>query len=102
MPIVVLRYVALGRYEYAMRIDEDAIVHKFGVNPLHAMQRNHAVYGYALEKREEHFETVFTFDTWLRQAYNIDYDRKIYFTNIFISRVDWWRRSVPCFQISLP
>jgi hypothetical protein len=92
---------ALSLYDYAMRVDDDVIIQQFLMaNPFIHLMSTGAVYGYGLNTEEKHAETVLTMDPWLR-AYvaerrirptqPLDVTR-IYFTNFFVTRVDWWHQ----------
>ena len=105
-------YRELANYEYAMRVDEDVCVQRFETNPFAVMRERRLVYGYGLLTAERHYETVLTMPPWVRQFAlreglappaphwdDLVYaDRSpsrlpgqaIYFTNFFVSRVDWW------------
>jgi len=55
---------ALSAYTYAMRVDDDVLVHKLG-RVLHTMDASNAAYGFALYTKERHGETVVTMNRWL-------------------------------------
>lgn len=88
----------MRNYEIVMRIDEDVMVHRMERNPFqHMKAHSDVVYAYALETKEGHDETVQTMQIWMDRYTNrmgrgrIDV-RYMYFTNVFLSRVDWWLR----------
>ncbi|KAL1499219.1 hypothetical protein AB1Y20_013726 [Prymnesium parvum] len=94
-------FKALALYEYAMRVDDDVCVRNFGSNPFLFMQQRELVYGYAVVQTDEsHAETLATLPLWLSSHLananlTTQYEvhklvSPIYFTNFFISRVDWW------------
>jgi hypothetical protein len=86
----------LRRYTAVMRIDEDVLVHRMGP-PFTALVRDNLVYAYAMFLDEGHAETVQTMGVWM-DRYTHDRHlrsvsvKKIYFTNVFLTRVDWWLR----------
>jgi len=89
---------ALRRYDIAMRIDEDVWVHHVARNPFLRMIENNGTYGYALWTEEGHRETVLTMRLWMDEyikskqitpKQQVDV-RWMYFTNVFITKVDWW------------
>lgn len=84
----------LKGYRVVMRIDEDVLVHTMQHrDPFSYMEQQRIVYGYALETREGHDETVMTMQPWINRYTSKNIDIKdMYFTNVFISRVDWWLR----------
>lgn len=82
-------------YKYAMRIDEDVLVHSMPINPAEFMNANpEIVYGYALKTTEKHTETLQTYQTWISSYWtNTEVDVKpMYFTNFFLTKVDFWLR----------
>uniref|UniRef100_A0A7S0NZV5 Nucleotide-diphospho-sugar transferase domain-containing protein n=1 Tax=Calcidiscus leptoporus TaxID=127549 RepID=A0A7S0NZV5_9EUKA len=89
---------ALRRYDLVMRIDEDVVVHRVSRNPFLHMLGANGTYGYAFWTAESHKETVQTLRIWLNDYINqhgISTAQKVdvqwmYFTNVFITRVDWW------------
>lgn len=93
-------FVALARYEFAMRVDDDVCIERLS-DPFRAMRSVGALYGYGLETEEKHAETVGTLQPWLEyyaksrslrpRSGPLDAQR-MYFTNYFISNVSWWFR----------
>lgn len=90
--------LALRRYEYAMRIDDDVCIHK-AVDPFQALRDAGAVYGSGLLTDEKHDETVKTLQPWLDfYVFSRGIQPKMppvdaqtmYFTNFFVSQVSWW------------
>lgn len=86
-------------YKYVMRIDEDVIVHHVDQSPFrYIMQNPNIVYAYGMETTEKHAETLYTYDVWLssylaqRKKSPVDV-RYMYFTNVFLTRVDFWLRA---------
>ena len=90
-----LWFRALREYEYAMRVDEDVCIMRLpGLGAALA-----AKYAFGLDTVESHLETVATFGPWVRE-YSATVGvrptippvptNRIYFTNFFISRVDFW------------
>ena len=91
---------ALAKYKYAMRIDDDVCLLQLPIaDPFEALANSGAVYMYGLLKEESHEETRATLTPWLKAyarehnlaAAAVDAD-SIYFTNFFVSRVDFWTR----------
>ena len=91
---------ALGRYEYAMRVDEDVLLRGVG-HLLHAMRSSAAMYGHALATEEKHAETVDSMGPWLRSwalsRRIVPAERlcslkvaDMYFSNFFLTKVSWW------------
>jgi hypothetical protein len=95
---------ALATYEHAMRVDVDVCVQRFVHNPFEVMREQRLVYGYGLQTQERHAETLETMPPWVASyaaaAFGIapnssgalDIVEQIFFTNLFVSRVDWWLR----------
>ena len=89
----------LQRYSIVARIDEDVIVHSMNaVNPFAYLEQKRLDYVYALETTEKHSETVQTMQPWLDEWRRRHGRAKpvgvedMYFTNVFVSRTDWWLR----------
>ena len=93
-------YQLLERYEYAMRVDEDVCLQHVGSNPFAAARDRGLLYGYGLETLENHEETTLTMPAWVREYAadhgltppTADVSIRMYFTNYFVSRVDFWRK----------
>ena len=93
-------YRALAKYEFAMRVDDDVCVQRFVGNPFETMRDRNLVYGYGLRTAEQHEHTVATMAPWLSAFAAAEQlplppepVKKIFFTNFFVSRVDWWLRN---------
>jgi len=88
----------LSSYSFAMRVDDDVCVQRFAEDPFARMRRDGLVYSYGLETLERHDETLATLPSWLStyagpQTPSVDTRELVehmFFTNFFISRVDWW------------
>ena len=92
-------YRALARYEFAMRVDEDVCLQRFVSNPFEAMRDRSLIYGYGLQTVEQHDETLATMVPWIsafaaaeRLTLPAEPVKTMFFTNFFLSRVDWWLR----------
>jgi hypothetical protein len=92
-----LWFRALARYEYAMRVDEDVCVQRFVTNPFALMHEHSLVYGFGVQTEERHPETLETMPEWvtsyataLKLKPPAEPVKHIYFTNFFVSRVDFW------------
>eukprot|EP00966_Prymnesium_polylepis_P317380 7332662-Prymnesium_polylepis.1 len=88
---------ALARYEFAMRVDDDICLLNIAASPFDWMREHRLVYGYGLETVERHEETLETMPTWLQEYVAVEGlqlpaepAKRIFFTNFFVSRVDWW------------
>jgi len=96
----IIWFTALARYEYAMRVDDDVCVQQFLADPFALMRQRQLVYGYGLQTGESHVETVETMPAWLASYVAhanlstsgdvLSLVSNIFFTNFFVSRVDWW------------
>ena len=103
--MAMLWYDALREYKFAMRIDEDVCVTRLPHAELQAALA--ADYAYGIETWESHAETLNTFNPWLT-AFISDArlqpaipplpTNRIFFTNLFVTRVAWWR-SAPVRQL---
>jgi len=91
---------ALGQYEIAMRVDDDVCLQHFDEDPFARMRRDGLIYTYGLETQERHLETRVTMPPFLSE-YASDQGLELsdtadalvsdmFFTNFFVSRVDWW------------
>eukprot|EP00966_Prymnesium_polylepis_P281927 6514972-Prymnesium_polylepis.1 len=99
--MTLLWFRALAWYEYAMRVDEDVCIQRFAHNPFDAMRDRGLVYGYGLLTTERHQETRNTMPSWvknytealkIRPSGALKSGVDMYFTNFFVSRLDWWFR----------
>eukprot|EP00966_Prymnesium_polylepis_P050537 1169724-Prymnesium_polylepis.2 len=88
---------ALRFYKYAMRVDEDVCINRLPRYEL--MTALKADYAFGLETIETHQETRDTLLPWLADYIALKRLQpaitplptdKIYFTNFFITRVEWW------------
>ena len=95
-----LWFRALHEYEYAMRVDEDVCLMRLPPGDL--LSALSADYSFGLETREAHNETSATFTPWVQRYLSMTGLQpsipplptdKIYFTNFFVSRVNWWEKS---------
>ena len=94
-------FVALRKYELAMRVDEDVCIHTLHhmPDPFAALRLNNAVYGYSAQTAEKHLPTTRSMQGWAR-SYMVEHAitpasrpvdvRRIYFTNFFLSSTSWW------------
>ncbi|KAL1530032.1 hypothetical protein AB1Y20_000957 [Prymnesium parvum] len=102
----IIWFTALARYEYAMRVDDDVCVQQFLADPFALMRQRQLVYGYGLQTGESHVETVETMPAWLASYVAhanlstsgdvLSLVSNIFFTNFFVSRVDWWLQPEAC------
>ncbi|KAL1505011.1 hypothetical protein AB1Y20_008774 [Prymnesium parvum] len=102
----IIWFTALARYEYAMRVDDDVCVKHFLADPFGLMRQRQLVYGYGLQTGESHVETVETMPAWLASyiahanlstaSDALSLVSTIFFTNFFVSRVDWWLQPEAC------
>merc|ERR1719162_2250398 len=57
-------FLALERYVYAMRVDDDVCIQTFETDPFEFMRSKDLVYSYGLQTEESHVETVETMKPW--------------------------------------
>ena len=90
---------ALSGFEFAMRVDEDVCIMQLPVQ-LPALLSG-LDYGFGIQTTESHQETLDTFNSWLDDRLTITGIKptipplpsdRIFFTNFFASRVNWWQR----------
>ena len=88
---------ALREYQYAMRVDEDVCLTRLPQELF--LSALSAAYAFGLDTVESHLETVETLSPWLAGYMAVMGaeptipplpTNRIYFTNFFITRVDWW------------
>eukprot|EP00966_Prymnesium_polylepis_P019355 446396-Prymnesium_polylepis.1 len=86
-----------------MRVDVDVCVQRFVDNPFDTMREKRLVYGFGLQTKEQHEETLQTMPPWVADYADtvgigmsshaaFEVVERMFFTNLFVSRVDWWFR----------
>lgn len=90
----------LSQYEYAMRVDEDVCLQQVATDPFVDMRARGLVYGYGRQTLERHEPTLRSMPGWVGEyakahALPTPADpyalvQNMYFSNYFVSRVDWW------------
>ena len=87
----------LENYDYVMRVDEDVIIEKFDIKNINFIKENEIIFSTISLSGESHEPTNETLPEALKEVFNSNstnfYNHKFPYTNLYISRTDFWLES---------